>query len=170
MTITEKEVPEHYTIDMKLMTAKIQAGETIEVTSRNYREKGQIILDKSSVETGNDLWNERYSLSGNVFDIRKDSSEGPIVQTITTNAKRHAETPSEITKALELGIYYVAERQASDGFVYTFEPIKIELNYANQTVPIVIETAHGKNQEITGRTILMKEDKEIGSATQGSKH
>lgn len=166
--ITEKEVPKPYTIDTKPMNATIQAGETIEVTSRNYREKGQIILDKSGVETGNDLWNERYSLSGNVFDIRKDSSEGPIVQTITTDAKGHAETPSEITKALELGTYYVIERQASDGFVNTFDPIKIELNYANQSVPIVVETAQGKNQEITGRTILTKEDKETGSATQGS--
>lgn len=169
VTITEKEVPEPYTIDTKPMTATIQAGETIEVTSRNYCEKGQIILDKSGVETGDDLWNEHYSLAGNVLDIRKDSTEGPIVQTITTDVKGHAETPSEITKALELGTtYYVTERQASDGFVNTFDAVKIELNYANQTVPIVIETAHGKNQEITGRTILTKEDKETGSATQGS--
>ncbi|WP_270659858.1 MSCRAMM family collagen-binding adhesin EcbA [Enterococcus thailandicus] len=168
VTITEKEVPKPYTIDTKPITATIQAGETIEVTSSNYREKGQIMLDKSGVETGNDLWNERYSLSGNVFDIRKDSSEGPIVQTITTDAKGYAETPSEITKALELGTYYVTERQASDGFVTTFDPVKIKLNYANQSVPIVVETAQGKNQEITGRTILTKEDKETGSATQGS--
>lgn len=52
VTITEKSVPAPYTIDTTPMTTTIKAGETIYVTSKNAREKGQIILDKSGVETG----------------------------------------------------------------------------------------------------------------------
>lgn len=55
VTITEKSVPAPYTIDTTPMTTTIKAGETIYVTSKNAREKGQIILDKSGVETGSDL-------------------------------------------------------------------------------------------------------------------
>ncbi|HAP7480209.1 TPA: cell surface protein, partial [Enterococcus faecium] len=134
VTITEKSVPAPYTIDTTPMTTTIKAGETIYVTSKNAREKGQIILDKSGVETGSDLWNDNYSLAGNTFAIRKDSPTGEIVQEMTTDENGHAETPKEIANALELGTYYVTETKASHGFVNTFKPVKVELKYANQTV------------------------------------
>ena len=56
------------------MTTTIKAGETIYVTSKRTG-KGQIILDKSGVETGSDLWNDN-SLAGNTFAI----PTGEIVQ------------------------------------------------------------------------------------------
>lgn len=117
VTITEKSVPAPYTIDTTPMNATIKAGETISVTSKNTREKGQIILDKTGVETGTDLWNDNYSLAGNTFAIRKDSPTGEIVQEMTTDEKGHSETPKEIANALELGTYYVTETKASSGFV-----------------------------------------------------
>ncbi len=43
VTITEKSVPAPYTIDTTPITATIKSGETISVTSKNTREKGQII-------------------------------------------------------------------------------------------------------------------------------
>ncbi len=134
VTITEKSVPAPYTIDTIPMTATIKAGETIFMTSKNTREKGQIILDKTGIETGSDLWNDNYSLAGNTFAIRKDSPTGEIVQEMTTDEKGHAETPKEIANALELGTYYVTETKASNGFVNTFKAVKVELKYANQTV------------------------------------
>lgn len=167
VTITEKSVPAPYTIDTTPMTATIKAGETISVTSKNMREKGQIILDKSGVETGTDLWNDNYSLAGNTFAIRKDSPTGEIVQEMTTDEKGHAETPKEIANALELGTYYVTETKASNGFVNTFKPVKVELKYANQTVALVTSNVKGQNKEITGEIILTKEDKDIGNETQG---
>lgn len=166
VTITEKQVPEPYTIDTTPLTATIQAGETIEVTSKNYREKGMIFLNKSGVETGTKPWNELYTLAGNIYDIRKDSSEGNIVQTLITDKNGHAKTPKEVTKGLELGTYFVTERKASDGFVNMFTPVKVELKYANQTVAVVSDNAKGSNQEITGQTTLTKEDKETGKETQ----
>lgn len=167
VTITEKSVPAPYTIDTTPMNATIKAGETISVTSKNTREKGQIILDKTGVETGNDLWNDNYSLAGNTFAIRKDSPTGEIVQEMTTDEKGHAETSKEIANALELGTYYVTETEASHGFVNTFKPVKVELKYANQTVALVTSNVKGQNQEITGETTLTKEDKDTGDKTQG---
>ncbi len=167
VTVTEKSVPAPYIIDDTPMVATIQADETIEVTSENYREKGQIVLDKSGTETGTTQWNENYSLAGNVFDIRSGSPTGVIVQSITTDSKGHAKTSSDITKGLELGTYYITENKASNGFVNTFEPVKVELEYANQTVAVVSADAKGTNQEITGRSTLTKEDKETGENTQG---
>lgn len=167
VTITEKSVPAPYTIDTTTLTATIKAGETISVTSKNTREKGQIILDKTGVETGSDLWNDNYSLAGNTFAIRKDSPTGEIVQEITTDEKGHAETPKESADALELGTYYVIETKASNGFVNTFKPVKVELKYANQTVALVTSNVKGQNQEITGETTLTKEDKDTGNETQG---
>ncbi len=167
VTITEKSVPAPYTIDTTPMTATIKAGETISVTSKNTREKGQIILDKTGIETGDNLWNENYSLAGNIFAIRKDSPTGEIVQEITTDEKGHAETPKDISDALELGTYYVTETKASNGFVNTFKPVKVELKYANQTVALVTSHVEGQNQEITGETTLTKEDKDTGDKTQG---
>lgn len=167
VTITEISVPAPYTIDTTTMNATIKAGETISVTSKNTREKGQIILDKTGVETGNDLWNDNYSLAGNTFAIRKDSPTGEIVQEMTTDEKGHAETPKEIANALELGTYYVTETKASNGFVNTFKPVKVELKYANQTVALVTSNVKGQNKEITGETTLTKEDKDTGDKTQG---
>ena len=167
VTITEKSVPAPYTIDTTPMNATIKAGETISVTSKNTREKGQIILDKTGVETGNDLWNDNYSLAGNTFAIRKDSPTGEIVQEMTTDEKGHAETLKEIANALELGTYYVTETKASNGFVNTFKPVKVELKYANQTVALVTSNVKGQNQEVTGETTLTKEDKDTGDKAQG---
>ncbi|EGP5096630.1 LPXTG cell wall anchor domain-containing protein [Enterococcus faecium] len=167
VTITEKSVPVPYTIDTTPMITTIKSGETISVTSQNTREKGQIFLDKTGVETGKVQWNENYSLAGNTFAIRKDSPTGEIVQEMTTDEKGHAETPKDIARALELGTYYVTETKAGDGFVNTFKPVKVELNYANQTVALVTSNIKGENQEITGETTLTKEDKETGTDTQG---
>ena len=167
VTITEKSVPAPYTIDTTPMTTTIKAGETIYVTSKNAQEKGQIILDKSGVETGSDLWNDNYSLAGNTFAIRKDSPTGEIVQEMTTDENGHAETPKEIANALELGTYYVTETKASHGFVNTFKPLKVELKYANQTVALVTSNVKGQNQEVTGETTLTKEDKDTGDKAQG---
>lgn len=166
--ITEKSVPAPYVIDETPMKATIKAGETIEVTSRNLRAKGQIIIDKSGKETGTNLWNEHYSLTGNQFEVHKDKPDGAIVQTMVTNEKGHAETPKSQGEALELGTYYVVESKASNGFVNTFEPIKVELTYENQTVPLVIQSVKGSNQEVTGEAILTKVDKETEEETQGS--
>ena len=61
----------------------------------------------------------------------------------------------------------MTETKASNGFVNTFKPVKVELNYVNQTVALVTSNVKGQNQEITGETTLTKEDKDTGNETQG---
>lgn len=62
----------------------------------------------------------------------------------------------------------MTESKASAGFVNTFKPVKVDLAYQNQTVPISVEYVKGTNQEITGQTTLTKEDKDTGADTQGN--
>lgn len=168
VTVKEISVPAPYVVDGTTFKGKIVAGETIELTSRNMRQKGQIKIEKSGQETGTKPWNENYSLAGNEFQIRKDTQNGPIVATLTTDKDGKAETSSDVLKALELGKYWVVESKASAGFVNTFKPTQVELKYAGQTVELVINTLKGANQEVTGETTLTKEDKDTGSETQGN--
>ncbi|MGL9970946.1 VaFE repeat-containing surface-anchored protein [Enterococcus sp. DIV1420a] len=167
VTVVEKSVPAPYTIDKTPLKAKIIAGETVEVTSNNLRQKGQIKLEKQGTESGTTLWNSNYTLAGNEFQIRKDSVTGPIVKTLKTDAHGKAETPADSPNALELGTYFVIESKASPGFVKSFEPVKVDLTYTGQTVPLVVKPAVGKNQEVTGQATITKEDSETGVKTQG---
>lgn len=141
----------------------VQAGETITLTQKNSQALGQIIIDKSGELTGKELWNEHYSLAGNIFEIRQESEKGEIIQTITTDKNGHASTG----KDLPLGKYVVMEKQASLGFAKTFTPVTVEIKYANQTTSIVIENAKGTNKEVTGSATLVKEDAESGNESQG---
>ncbi|EOS8095258.1 peptidase [Enterococcus hirae] len=165
---TEVFVPNPYVLgsaigDSDIVEGDIVAGQTITLTQRNKKAKGQIIVEKSGVESGKDMWNGNYSLAGNVFEVRKDSPTGKVIRTITTEETGHAET----AKDLELGTYWVVEKIASNGFANTFKPVEVKIEYENQTTAVIIKNAEGTNQEVTGSTVLTKEDAETGSETQG---
>ncbi|EOD6230915.1 collagen binding domain-containing protein [Enterococcus hirae] len=165
---TEIFVPAPYVLgsaigDSDVVEGDIVAGQTITLTQRNKKAKGQIIVEKSGVESGKDMWNGNYSLAGNVFEVRKDSPTGEVIRTITTEETGHAET----AKDLELGTYWVVEKTASNGFANTFKPVEVKIEYENQTTAVIIKNAEGTNQEVTGSTVLTKEDAETGSETQG---
>ncbi|ENZ5663514.1 collagen binding domain-containing protein [Enterococcus hirae] len=165
---TETAVPAPYVLgsvigDSDVVEGDIVAGQTITLTQRNKKAKGQIIVEKSGVESGKDMWNGNYSLAGNVFEVRKDSPTGEVIRTITTEETGHAET----AKDLELGTYWVVEKIASNGFANTFKPVEVKIEYENQTTAVIIKNAEGTNQEVTGSTVLTKEDAETGKETQG---
>lgn len=165
---TEVFVPNPYVLgsaigDSDIVEGDIVAGQTITLTQRNKKAKGQIIVEKSGVESGKDMWNGNYSLAGNVFEVRKDSPTGEVIRTITTDANGHAET----NKELPLGTYVVIEKTASNGFANTFKPVEVKIEYANQTTAVIVKGAEGTNQEVVGSTLLTKEDVETGKETQG---
>ncbi|ENZ5600485.1 collagen binding domain-containing protein [Enterococcus hirae] len=165
---TEVFVPNPYVLgsaigDSDIVEGDIVAGQTITLTQRNKKAKGQIIVEKSGVESGKDMWNGNYSLAGNVFEVRKDSPTGEVIRTITTDANGHAET----NKELPLGTYVVIEKTASNGFANTFKPVTVKIEYANQTTAVIVKGAEGTNQEVVGSTLLTKEDVETGKETQG---
>ncbi|EOW2622512.1 hypothetical protein IGJ18_002883 [Enterococcus sp. AZ078] len=165
---TETFVPAPYVLgsaigDSDVVEGDIVAGQTITLTQRNKKAKGQIIVEKSGVESGKDMWNGNYSLAGNVFEIHENDASGKVVATVTTDVNGHAET----NKELPLGTYVVIEKTAFNGFVNTFKPVEVKIEYANQTTAVIVKGAEGTNQEVVGSTLLTKEDVETGKETQG---
>lgn len=165
---TEISVPNPYVLgsavgDSDVVEGDVVSNELIVLTQRNQQAKGQIIVEKSGVESGKEMWNENYTLKGNVFEIRKNTVDGEVVKTITTDDKGHAETP----KDLAVGKYWVVEKTASTGFANTFKPVEVEIKYANQTTAVIVKNTEGTNQEVTGSILLTKEDAETGAETQG---
>ena len=165
---TEIAVPNPYVLGSALGEADVVegdvvAGQMITLTQRNTKAKGQILIEKQGVETGSSMWNENYTLAGNVFEIHKDTELGEVVRTITTNDKGHAETE----KDLPLGTYVVTEKTASNGFANTFKPVSVKIEYKDQMTAVIIEGAKGTNQEVVGSTLLTKEDSETGKEIQG---
>ncbi|CAK1229347.1 Clumping factor A-related surface protein [Fructobacillus fructosus] len=129
----------------------------------NQEVKGKIVVDKSGKESDKKLWNGNYSLANNEFDIHENNELGKIVAHITTDENGHAETDAN----LPLGKYVVVESKASKGFTKTFKPQTVELKYLGQTVALVADLARDTNQEVTGSTSVIKQDKQTGDKTQG---
>lgn len=164
---TEIFVPAPYVLgsaigDSDVVEGDVVANKTITLTQRNQQAKGQIIIEKSGV-SGKDMWNDNYSLEGNVFEIHENDAKGKVVVTVKTDKNGHAET----NKELPLGTYVVTEKTASNGFVNTFKPVEVEIKYANQSTAVIVKNIEGTNQEVTGSTVLTKVDAETGSETQG---
>lgn len=165
---TEIFVPAPYVLgsaigESDVVEGDVVANKTITLTQRNQQAKGQIIIEKSGVESGKNMWNDNYSLEGNVFEVRENSLTGKVICTITTDKNGHAET----AKDLAVGKYWVIEKTASNGFANTFKPVEVEIKYANQTTAVIVKNTEGTNQEVTGSTVLTKVDAETGSETQG---
>ncbi|MEX1447588.1 collagen binding domain-containing protein [Enterococcus sp. C76] len=164
---TEIFVPAPYVLgsaigDSDVVEGDVVANKTITLTQRNQQAKGQINIEKSGVY-GKDMWNDNYSLEGNVFEIHENDAKGKVVATVTTDKNGHAET----NKELPLGTYVVTEKTASNGFANTFKPVEVEIKYANQSTAVIVKNIEGTNQEVTGSTVLTKVDAETGSETQG---
>lgn len=165
---TEISIPKPYILSSALggsdvVEGTVKANEILTLTKRNKKQTGQIIVEKVGQESGTNMWNGNYLLTGTSFEFRKDSPTGAVVETATANALGAAKS----SKNLPLGTYYVVEKQAGAGFVNTFKPVKVELTYGGQTTAVVVGNAKGTNQEVTGSNTLTKEDAETGSQTQG---
>lgn len=168
VTATEISVPSPYVLGSALgesdvVEGDITAGSVITLTQQNVKAKGQITVEKQGEESRKALWNQNYTLAGNTFEIHKDSAEGEVVATISTDAAGHAESGEN----LPLGTYVVTEKTASNGFANTFKPVTVKIEYANQTTAVIVKGAEGTNQEVVGSTLLTKEDAETGKETQG---
>ncbi|SJZ45274.1 LPXTG-motif cell wall anchor domain-containing protein/adhesin isopeptide-forming domain-containing protein, sspB-C2 type [Pilibacter termitis] len=130
---------------------------------------GQISIKKTGVESGENMWNQHYSLAGNVFEITPVDptntkwKEGTFPLQVTTNAKGEAKTPA----TLPLGKYLVNEIKASNGFGNTFKPVVVELTWKDNQTALVFDSATGTNQEIKGQNTLEKTDKDTGKDPHG---
>jgi adhesin isopeptide-forming family sspB-C2 type protein/LPXTG-motif cell wall-anchored protein len=141
-------------------TVKVEAGKTVTVKLENIAVTGQITVKKKGVESGTDMWNERYNLKGNEFEL-KSLTDGKTYK-VTTD-----ETGTAIKKDLPLGEYTITEVSASDGFANTFKSQKVKLTYKDQNTEVVFGEASGTNQEIKGQNLIQKEDAETGVEQNG---
>lgn len=166
--ITETAVPSPYVLasaigESDTYEGVVKAGETAAVTAKNVKVTGQIVIEKSGVESGKEPWNSNYSRAGNVFEIREKDKDGKVVETITSNDQGIATSSNK----LPLGTYYVSEKTAANGFANTFKPVTVKIEYKDQKTPVVVVNDKGTNQEVTGSSVLTKEDAETKKDTQG---
>lgn len=164
--ITETSVPKPYVLgsavgESDTYEGTVKAGETVTVTAKNVKATGEIHLQKKGLEFGSELLNDNYSFSGHVFEIREKDKDGKVVGTMTTNDKGAA------MAKVDLGTYYISEKTAGIGFANTFKPVTVKVEYQDQKTAVVVENTEGTNQEVTGSSILTKEDEETQNETQG---
>jgi uncharacterized surface anchored protein len=164
--ITETSVPKPYVLasaigESDTYEGTVKAGETATVTARNVKATGEIHLQKKGLEFGSELLNDNYSFAGHVFEIREKDKDGKVVGTMTTDAKGAA------MAKVDLGTYYISEKTAGIGFANTFKPVTVKVEYKDQKTAVVVENTEGTNQEVTGSSVLTKEDEETQNETQG---
>ncbi|WP_429974619.1 MSCRAMM family protein, partial [Enterococcus sp. AZ163] len=136
--VTEIGVPKPYVLasaigESDTYEGVVKAGGTSVVTARNVKATGQIVIEKSGVESGKETWNENYSRAGNVFEIREKDKDGKVVETITSNDQGVATSSNK----LPLGTYYVSEKTAAIGFANTFKPVTVKVEYKDQKTAVV---------------------------------
>lgn len=146
---TEVFVPEPYVLgsaigESDVLEGTVVAGETLTLVQQNTKAVGQIIIEKSVEEADTELGNENYTLAGNVFEIRKETEDGEVIQEVTTDEKGVASTDA----TLPLGSYAVIETQASEGLRNSFEPVTVTIDYEGQTEAIVVGYAKGTNKVV----------------------
>ncbi|OTO05121.1 VaFE repeat-containing surface-anchored protein [Enterococcus sp. 5B3_DIV0040] len=163
-TVVEIKAPTGYILNKTSKDFTIEANKTIKVTLENKAQQGTITIDKSGVEFGKTMPNDRYALAGNVFEVFAGSTaSGKPVDTITTDVKGKAKT-----KALPLGTYAVKEKTASAGYVLNPTVYVVKLSYAGQNVAITNADQKIENKEQKGIARIFKEDVETGNNAQGA--
>lgn len=138
----------------------VKSGETTKAKLENMAVTGQIKVKKKGKESGTDLWNQLYTLKGNIFKLTS-LTDGKTYE-ITTDENGEA-----ISGKIPLGKYTVEEIKASNGFVNTFKKATVELTYKDNKTEVVFDETTGENTEIKGQNKLEKEDVETGKETQG---
>lgn len=139
--------------DPSRQTAQINAN----IVKANLKIDKNVLQDNG--ETNKHLSNSNYSLDGNVFEIHKDSIDGPVVKELTTDANGYAETG----EVMDYGQYFITEKQASKGLYNSFTPIQVTLDADGQRIQSVSAT----NKEVRGGSTLTKTDSKTGSDTEG---
>ncbi|GHU35854.1 hypothetical protein FACS1894192_01300 [Bacilli bacterium] len=122
---------------------------------------GDLLITKTGVASGANMWNGNYTLKGNEFTV-KNVLTGK-TYTATTDEKGKA-----MLKGLPVGFYDVPETKASNGFVNSFKTVRVEVKPNGQTA-LGYNEAKGTNTEIKGENELLKLDKETGTTTPQGK-
>jgi len=143
-TVEEINLPtEFVTPEPNPKTITVISGQTVIADFNNVRKSGVITIRKTNADPAMG-W---YSLAGAVFEVR--TSDGTLVDTVTTNADGTAQT-----RALPLGSYYITEKTAPRGFV---------LNSATYTV--TLSGNLGAGEIVYAPDVIVYEQPQVGTIT-----
>ena len=146
--VREKSVPAPLIVDKEWKTISIKAGEKTIFNAMNEIAVGRIEITKYGYSTLNN--NADYLVQGTKFDIK--NSNGNVVASVTTGANGKATSPN-----LPLGNYTVVETSVPSPLVLDTTPISVNIQYANQTTPIVVRSVSQRNKEAVGRIEVTKQ-------------
>lgn len=146
-TIREESVPDGYLINTETYTVEVKPNETATQAIVNDEPVGKITIIKRDSETGSvtqgdatfvDAKYEVYANEDiyNVAKTKKYYSKGDLVATRTMNAQGTTEDVED----LPLGKYIVKEAISSEGYLLDTKEYEVNLEYENQSTPIISET------------------------------
>ena len=146
-TIREESVPDGYLINAETYTVEVKPNETATQAIVNDEPTGKITIIKKDSETGSvpqgdatfvDAKYEVYANEDiyNVAKTKKYYSKGDLVATRTMSEQGTTEDVEE----LPLGKYLVKEVVSSEGYLLDTKEYEVNLEYENQSTPIISET------------------------------
>lgn len=125
----------------------------------NQPVKGRIEVLKKDEETGEVLSGARFEITAAEEILSGDGTliadAGMVIDTIETGADGRAASEN-----LYLGKYDVQEVQSPDGYLLSDTKYRVNLEYEDQTVPVIVETLEIENKPT--KIKLIKADKESG--------
>ena len=146
-TIREEGVPEGYLINTETYKVEVKPNETATQVIVNDEPTGKITIIKRDSETGSvaqgdaTFLNAKYEVYANedIYNVAKTKkyySKGDLVATRTMSEQGTTEDIED----LPLGKYLVKEVISSEGYLLDTKEYDINLEYENQTTPIISET------------------------------
>ena len=146
-TIREEGVPEGYLINTETYKVEVKPNETATQVIVNDEATGKITIIKRDSETGSvaqgdaTFLNAKYEVYANedIYNVAKTKkyySKGDLVATRTMSEQGTTEDIED----LPLGKYLVKEVISSEGYLLDTKEYDINLEYENQTTPIISET------------------------------
>lgn len=146
-TIREESVPDGYLINTETYKVEVKPNETATQVIVNDEPTGKITIIKRDSETGSvaqgdaTFLNAKYEVYANedIYNVAKTKkyySKGDLVATRTMSEQGTTEDIED----LPLGKFLVKEVVSSEGYLLDTKEYDINLEYENQTTPIISET------------------------------
>lgn len=169
--VKEIKAPEGYLlngINNAAVKIAVSSGKTTNIAFKDNYATGEIELTKVDSENGD-------TLSGAIFELyAREDILSPDKKTVLYKKNSLVDTfkatdKNGTTKVdVPLGKYYIIETVAPSGYYKNNNPINIDVLYANQKVPIVVNETTVSNDYQYGKIVITKTNNENGKKLSGA--